>query len=89
MGMDLEVIEVESEVGEFRADIIARDLSGEDRIVVIESQLSRTDHEHLGKIITYAAGRNASAVVWISPEFREEHRSALDWLNNQALSQNS
>ncbi len=82
IGMDLEVIEVESEVGEFRVDIIARDLSGEGRIVVIESQLSRTDHEHLGKIITYAAGRNASAVVWISPEFREEHRSALDWLNN-------
>jgi len=82
IGMDLEVIEVESEVGEFRADIIARDLSGEGRIVIIESQLGRTDHEHLGKIITYAAGRNASAVVWISPEFREEHRSALDWLNN-------
>ncbi|RLE99316.1 MAG: hypothetical protein DRJ59_08085 [Thermoprotei archaeon] len=61
--MDLEVIEVESEVDEFRVDIIARDLSGEDRIVVIESQLSRTDHEHLGKIITYATGRNASAVV--------------------------
>ena len=84
IGIDLEVVEVESEVGEFRADIIARDLSGEDRIVVIETQLDKTDHEHLGKIITYAAGRNASAVVWISPEFREEHRSALDWLNNIA-----
>ena len=71
IGMDLEVIEVESEVSEFRADIIARDLSGEDRIVVIESQLSRTNHEHLGKTIIYAAERNASAVVWISPEFKK------------------
>ena len=82
LGIELEVLEVESEIGSFRADIVARDLSGEDKLVVIESQLGKTDHEHLGKIITYSAGKNASTVVWISPEFREEHISALDWLNS-------
>jgi len=84
LGIELEVVETESEVGEFRADIIARDLSGEDKFVVIESQLGKTDHEHLGKVITYSAGKKASAVVWISPEFREEHKSALDWLNENS-----
>ena len=82
LGIELEVLETESEIGSFRADIIARDLSGEDKLVIIESQLGKTDHEHLGKIITYSAGKNASTIVWISPEFREEHISALDWLNN-------
>ncbi len=82
LGIELEILEIESEVGSFRADIVARDLSGEDKLVIIESQLGKTDHEHLGKIITYSAGKNASTIVWISPEFREEHISALDWLNN-------
>jgi hypothetical protein len=49
--------------------------------VLIENQLERTDHSHLGQIVTYAAGLNAVTVVWIAQRFTDEHRAALDWLN--------
>ena len=80
IGMELEVEAVEKDVGHFFADILCKDTSS-DRYVVIENQIERTDHDHLGKTITYAAGLQATAMVWIAKHFTEEHRAALDWLN--------
>lgn len=77
---DLEVQEQEARVGPFRADILCRDTLT-DHLVLIENQLERTDHTHLGQLFTYAAGLDAVTVVWIAERFTEEHRAALDWLN--------
>lgn len=78
--MDLEVESQEVNVGPFRADILCKD--SYDHYVLIENQLELTDHTHLGQIMTYAAGLNAATIIWIAKEFTEEHRAALDWLNN-------
>ena len=80
LGMQLELVEQEKAVGRFVADILCKDVL-EDTWVVIENQLERTDHSHLGQILTYAAGLDAATMVWIAPRFTEEHRAALDWLN--------
>lgn len=80
IGMDLEIEGTEADVGPFRADIICKDIATDQR-VLIENQLERTDHSHLGQVITYAAGLDALAVVWVAAKFTEEHRAALDWLN--------
>ncbi len=80
IGLDLEVEAVEQAVGPFRADIVCRDTTN-DHYVLIENQIQRTDHTHLGQLMTYAAGLDAATVVWIAKRFREEHRAALDWLN--------
>ena len=76
----LEVIDQEAGVGRYSADILCRD-DDDDSFVVIENQLEKTDHSHLGQLITYAAGLDAKTMVWIVKEFTEEHRAALDWLN--------
>lgn len=80
IGVDLEVQEQEARVGPFRADILCRD-TVTDSLVLVENQLERTDHTHLGQLFTYAAGLDAVTVVWIAERFTEEHRAALDWLN--------
>ena len=77
--LDLTLIEAEGEVGPFAVDVVA-DARGSG-LVVIENQLERTDHTHLGQLLTYAAGRDAQILIWITPEFRDEHRAALDWIN--------
>ena len=79
LGMTLTVTATEVFVGQLRLDIQAMDENG--RMVIIENQLERTDHSHLGQCLVYAAGLNASTVVWISRQFRDEFRQTFDWLN--------
>lgn len=80
IGFELEVEAREKEVGPFRADILCKD-TATSNWVLIENQLERTDHCHLGQLLTYAAGLNAVTIVWVAARFTEEHRAALDWLN--------
>ena len=81
LGLELEFEDREVSVGPYSADILARD-AGTGKYVVVENQLEKTNHDHLGKCITYSAVLDASAVVWIASDFTEEHKKALDWLND-------
>lgn len=81
LGLNLVDIKKEEKTGSYKCDIVARD-EFRDVTVVIENQLEQSDHDHLGKIITYASGLNANIIVWIVKEAKVEHRSAIEWLNN-------
>ena len=81
LGMDLELEGEEVAVGPFSADVVLRDTQT-GHLIVVENLLEATDHDHLGKLITYAAGLEAHWAVLVAKAFRPEHRSALNWLNS-------
>lgn len=81
LGLSLERATEEVPVGPFVADILCRDMA-DGSWVVIENQIKRTDHGHLGQLLTYAAGLDAKAIVWVAASFTDQHRAALDWLND-------
>jgi hypothetical protein len=79
IGLSLTVTSREAEVGDFRLDL---ECTAEDgRRVIVENQLERTDHDHLGKLLTYLVNLEAGAAVWVAPELRAEHKRVIDWLN--------
>lgn len=80
IGIELEDIKREYQIGNYFADILARDTNSGTR-VIIENQFGKTNHDHLGKILTYASGANAKIMVWIAEKFSDEHKQALNWLN--------
>jgi hypothetical protein len=80
--IDLELLEREHRVGPFELDLLGHDLT-HDAPLIVENQLTPTDHGHLGQLLTYAGGTDAATIVWIAREFREQHRQALDWLNER------
>lgn len=82
LGVELELDRVEASVGGFSLDILARD-ANDRSVVVIENQFGTTDHSHLGQLLAYAAGFNAAKIIWVTEDFRDEHRDALDWLNRR------
>ncbi|OYU00709.1 MAG: hypothetical protein CFE36_14445 [Sphingomonadaceae bacterium PASS1] len=84
IGIPLELAGTEMRVGTFSADILARN-AADDSVVLIENQLAGSDHTHLGQIMTYLAGLEAQTMVWIAPSFREEHLSAIRWLNEHTV----
>lgn len=81
VGLEITLDETESSVGDFNVDIYATE-TGTDRKIIIENQLEDTNHDHLGKLITYASGKSADIIIWVVKRAREEHRAAIEWLNN-------
>lgn len=80
IGIDIVLNELESSVGGFSVDIFAEEEST-GRKIIIENQLEDTNHDHLGKILTYASGKNAEVIIWIVKRARDEHKQAIEWLN--------
>lgn len=96
LGVDLKVLAREHAVGRYSLDILASELTADgsadtEKLVVIENQFGSTDHDHLGKLLTYASGvgeesTGAKTIIWIAEDFREEHQQALEWLNKVSQS---
>ena len=83
LGIELELTTNEHPVGGYSLDLVGRDLTN-DCMLIVENQLATTDHSHLGQLLTYAAGTDAATVIWIATRFREEHRQAVNYLNEIA-----
>ncbi|MCX6844434.1 MAG: DUF4268 domain-containing protein [candidate division WOR-3 bacterium] len=79
LGMELTVVQREKAVGDFSVDLMCEDAEG--KAVIIENQLERTNHDHLGKLLTYLVNLDASTAIWVTPEPRPEHEKVIDWLN--------
>jgi len=84
LGLEVELEAREHQVGSYYLDLYGQDLTNQ-CVLIVENQLTATDHRHLGQLLTYAAGTKpqAGTIVWIAPEFRDEHRDALDFLNSR------
>jgi hypothetical protein len=80
IGVDIKLIKTEANVGLFKVDILAEEESS-GRKIIIENQLEDTNHDHLGKVITYASGYDAEIIVWVVRDIRDEHQRAIEWLN--------
>lgn len=80
IGVGIKLVKTEANVGKFSVDILAEE-EASDRKIIIENQLESTNHDHLGKIITYASGYDAEIIIWIVKDVRDEHQKAVDWLN--------
>ena len=80
IGFDIKLLQTEAAIGSFNVDILAEE-ENTGRKIIIENQLEITNHDHLGKIITYASGYDAKVIVWVVKDVRDEHRQAIDWLN--------
>lgn len=83
IGIDIKLIRTEASVGKYSVDILAEE-ENTGRKIIVENQLERTNHDHLGKVITYASGYDAEIVIWIVSGVREEHERAIDWLNEHS-----
>lgn len=83
LDLSIEIQGQEGPVGPFSVDLYGQETRSK-RIVVIENQFGSSDHDHLGKLLTYAAGRGAKVAIWVASSFRDPHRDAVDWLNGQS-----
>lgn len=86
LGIEIIDTRTEEKIGDFKLDIIGKD-ANTNKFVAVENQLESTDHNHLGQLITYSAGVNAGVIIWIAKELREEHKRALEWLNENSISE--
>ncbi|MCW3115385.1 MAG: hypothetical protein JWR18_3781, partial [Segetibacter sp.] len=84
--IEIEDIKVEEATGRYNADIVGVETTTKKKII-IENQLEGTDHKHLGQIITYASGLDASIIIWIAKDYNDEHKAAIDWLNKNMSSE--
>jgi hypothetical protein len=81
IGTEIKLLQVEANVGRFNVDILAEE-EATGRKIIIENQLGITDHDHLGKLVTYASGHDAGIIIWIFKEIHDEHKKAIEWLND-------